>query len=504
MSIAVRPDVSEDNLRRLLGIGVESATLDFKSTFDPSNTDELLEIVKDVAAMQIDGGYLVIGADDNGKPVGSFTETQLKQFEQANLRAKLRKYLSEPLDLLVKSHRIDSHDLVLIYVGPSTNVFAIIARDGNNSKGRTVFQPGDVFARHGTASERWNYHDIARIKVRLVENERERWLHEATAAITASMTTPEANAVANGPVGTLAWELDADTFRGAVLELLSRNQLLPLKYLLSNVRAEVGGFLDDPDGQERIEVILDRLTCLACLALQVDEAAVFKLTLQGLVDAYGVPVDSAGSRRANLSMPASGLWFMVLQRICAIGALATRLKRWAEVRMLVAQTGRGRDFEDQFYTNWYRHALVMASRDNLLRADSGKRDESLLSFALRQVEQHACLRPDIGSIDEEEVLKSLVQFDFLACIIAIDIAAGTSDPSPFYPSFARFYSSRVQKVASDLISDRSFRKSIADRTDAEIAIVLDGINRLSSQQNMRWGGFNDEINEFINKNLPPD
>ncbi len=504
MDIAVRPDVSETNLRRLLSVGLESPTLDYKSACDPSNTDELLEIVKDVAAMQVDGGYLVIGADDHGKPTGSVTESQLKQFEQASFRAKMRKYLPEPLDLLVKTHCIDGHDLIMVYVGPSTSVFAIIARDGNNSRGRTVFQPGDVFARHGTASERWNQHDIAKIKHRLVQNERERWLREATMAITANMTTPQASAVANEPVGTLSWELDTETFRGAVLELLSRGQVIPLKYLLSNVRAEVGGFLLDPSGRERLEVVLDRLTCLACLTLQLDESAIFRLTLQGLVDTYRLPIDSEGSRKRQLSVPAAQLWFMVLQRVCAVGALATRLRRWPEVRALVAQRGRGTDFDKGFSSNWYRHALVMASRDNLLKSDQSRRDESLLTFALRQVERLPCLRPDMTIIEEEEVLTSLVQFDFLACVVAIDIAAGSPDKSPFFPSFARFYSSRVQKIAADLISDESLRKSIANRTDAEIANVLDGIGKASSQQILQWGGYDSDTDAFIARNLPPE
>jgi hypothetical protein len=87
-----------------LAEGQESETLDFKSFCDVSKHDELLELVKDIAAMQIEGGYIVIGADDYGKPTGQVPSHHEVTCKLASLRAKVSKYLAEPLVLRSRVH----------------------------------------------------------------------------------------------------------------------------------------------------------------------------------------------------------------------------------------------------------------------------------------------------------------------------------------------------------------------------------------------------------------
>jgi hypothetical protein len=77
--------------------------------------------------------------------------------------------------MLAKYHALDGNLYVLIYVGHSDDCLSIIKGYSHNAKGNLVFLPGDVFARHGTASERWNQHDIAKIGRRIGVRERERW-----------------------------------------------------------------------------------------------------------------------------------------------------------------------------------------------------------------------------------------------------------------------------------------------------------------------------------------
>ncbi len=62
----VEPVVSEEKLRVLLAEQHESASLDYKGVADLSDKRTSVELAKDVAAMQVDGGFLVIGADDRG------------------------------------------------------------------------------------------------------------------------------------------------------------------------------------------------------------------------------------------------------------------------------------------------------------------------------------------------------------------------------------------------------------------------------------------------------
>jgi hypothetical protein len=64
----VEPNVTKDKLLQLLEEGAESQTLDFKETCDLSSKEDLVEVAKDVGAMQVDGGFIVVGVDSQGRP----------------------------------------------------------------------------------------------------------------------------------------------------------------------------------------------------------------------------------------------------------------------------------------------------------------------------------------------------------------------------------------------------------------------------------------------------
>jgi hypothetical protein len=53
---------------QLLALGGERDWLDYKRQCDLSETRGVVEIVKDMGAMMVTGGYLIIGADDQGQP----------------------------------------------------------------------------------------------------------------------------------------------------------------------------------------------------------------------------------------------------------------------------------------------------------------------------------------------------------------------------------------------------------------------------------------------------
>lgn len=162
--------VDTEALSQLLGLGGERDWLDFKSQCDLSEKRDQVEITKDIAAMMMTGGYLVIGADDHGQPTGE--PKHLDLFDPAKLYAKVAKYVSKPFDLRVGIHPYQGQTFVLIYVAPHPDGFCVFERDGAyldpvTGKPRMVFRAGQVFARHGTSSEPWNQGDIAAIKRRL-------------------------------------------------------------------------------------------------------------------------------------------------------------------------------------------------------------------------------------------------------------------------------------------------------------------------------------------------
>jgi len=161
--------VDAEALARLLGLGGERDWLDFKRQCDLSEARGVVEFSKDVGAMMITGGYLVIGADDHGQPSGEVEHPEL--FDPAKLHAMVGKYIPKPFELRVGVHQYQGQSFAVIYVAPHPDGFCVFEHPGNYTEpGRgtkTVFRAGDVFARHGTSSEPWNQHDIDAIKRRL-------------------------------------------------------------------------------------------------------------------------------------------------------------------------------------------------------------------------------------------------------------------------------------------------------------------------------------------------
>jgi hypothetical protein len=161
--------VDAEALAQLLALRGERDWLDFKRQSDLSVPRDLVEITKDFGAMMITGGYLVIGADDHGLPTGE--PAHLDLFDPAKLHAKVAKYISGQFELRVGIQQHQGQPFALIYVTPHPDGFCVFDRDGTytdaNGRIQFVFRAGQVFARHGTASEPWNQHDIAAVKRRL-------------------------------------------------------------------------------------------------------------------------------------------------------------------------------------------------------------------------------------------------------------------------------------------------------------------------------------------------
>src|SRR5450755_4317225 len=62
--------VSDEKLSELLALQAEYPDLDYKRTVDLTVTEGTVELAKDIGAMQVRGGYIVIGVDGHGAPTG--------------------------------------------------------------------------------------------------------------------------------------------------------------------------------------------------------------------------------------------------------------------------------------------------------------------------------------------------------------------------------------------------------------------------------------------------
>jgi hypothetical protein len=504
----ISADVSEEKLRLLLAEGHESEGLDFKETLDLASRHDEVELAKDLLAMHQEGGYVVIGADENGQPTGDFPSERCPDFDESRLRAKMRRYITEPFDLLSQCHLIDGNTLALIYIGPRSDGLAVAKADGQYPNPRrpgetlTAFRHGDVLVRHGTASERWQQHDVERFRRRIRDDVREDVLREMTPLIERIQRGTVALDLARGPIDALSWQLDEETFRGIVLEQIRAGDSLPLRLLLQRIVRDAAEYVDrDEADLENLSLILDRLACLGATLLLIDEDELFNGTVTALFRIYEL-----GFRRLNADTTPR-VWLMVLERVYALGAYATRSDAWRALALLATQGGAEPGSSDRNwfdYGSWLRHGLTMGARAGLFTELQNDRqvDLSLLQLALRKIDAHECLRPDVPA-ESADILDSLCRFDALASIAVIG-RRGTSRGS-FYPSFSRFYSERTVPALKRLTIDRDMRASIFPGNDADLALALRELDRVATQESFRftgWWGLGPELDRWILEHLP--
>jgi predicted HTH transcriptional regulator len=216
--IVVEAQLTAEKVDELLARKRESAKLDYKREWDPQKNRDVLELTKDLVAMaNTAGGYVVIGMGDGGEETG-LSEGQANRLDEATLRAQVQTFIGTPLELFLDKTVVwqsKRYAVVTVLKCPrSPVVFEKIgqyAESGAGGKNVTVFRDGDVFVRHGSASERWSQEDVRVIYARVVEREKERWLAEVLPDVRRLIE----GAGAGAPVSPSPQELlrsDAETF----------------------------------------------------------------------------------------------------------------------------------------------------------------------------------------------------------------------------------------------------------------------------------------------------
>lgn len=101
--VVVEPVVNREKLRELLALETEYPPLDFKSGCDLAEKRDQVELAKDVGAMSVRGGFLVIGVDRQGRPTEELAAEPAKLFDEARLRPKLLKWLPDTLEVAAQA-----------------------------------------------------------------------------------------------------------------------------------------------------------------------------------------------------------------------------------------------------------------------------------------------------------------------------------------------------------------------------------------------------------------
>jgi hypothetical protein len=503
----IEPVVTLEKLRLLLEEQHESEGLDYKRTLDLGVKRGVVELAKDVGAMQLAGGFIVIGADDHGRPTGEVDETHVRRslFDQATLQGKLRHYIPDPFEIRSAVHEIKGNSVVLIYVAPHADGFCIFKADGNY-EGGSAFRAGDVFVRHGSASEPWHQQDISRIVSGIVQREKEKWREELREDMRRLQVGLAAAETASGPAAALTWQLDEEAFDATTVELLRRGDDIPIRLLLDQALFDARKLADRDGGAPDLGVLLDRLASLAALTIDFERREDFERVLRAFLSIYALGWDQNGIARDHAPVPAPRLWLMVIERVYALGALAVRRENWHAVRALGLGGDQQWGWDFERYRSWLRHALTMAARANLFseRRDDRVVELSLLSLANRHIERLPRLRPDIPA-DDDVALTSLCQFDFAAALAVIQ-DTGEIDRAHFYTNFARFEARRAEPIVVRVIEDADTRRQLTPLDDRDLAVAIAALDRYAHGEAIQfafWMGFRDQrIVSFLQKNLP--
>jgi hypothetical protein len=216
----------EEKLRQLLA-APEETHLDFKASVDLASTKDRIEFVKDAVTMgnRPPGGYLVIGADDSGNPcIAAGTLVNPRQFDGANLNQQVRKFIEHQTKIISQRHRIDDHDLVLVWIPHHSDGLPVPMKAtgqyrDDKGKDQVVFREGDLLIREGAANVPLRYAHWAEILRE--HDDRIRAEAEKTAQAMLRTFLEERGQVGSLRAPTpLLMDMDNDTFAAAVAEHL--------------------------------------------------------------------------------------------------------------------------------------------------------------------------------------------------------------------------------------------------------------------------------------------
>lgn len=522
---ALDGSVTKEKLEELLDVQTELAWLDYKEGCDPNQTKDLVEITKDIGAMMIEGGYLVIGVADSGEVTG-ISQHVAPLFDQATLASKVGRYLPERFDIRSSVHLIEVKGVDLrvavVWVAPHPSGLCVFRADGNYPTGggstKSAFRQGNVYARHGTKSEPWSQGDIAVVIDGLIQSAKEAWRSELSAEILSMHREGEVQTtVMTAPSSALTWKLDAATFEDFIVELMRHNDDIPVRRMLRRASSDIRELVQQQassDTRNDFSTALDRIATVGALGLEFDRSMYVDFAVDALVEL----ADGTGGASLNplpSQISASEIWLRIAERLYSLGSLAVRTRRWATVRRL-ATAKISSPFSEKNQP-WHRLALTEASRAGLMHenSDAGQRLLSVLLFSRSVIVANPSLRPDVpGPLADEPdntdvLLSSLCQFDFLAMVLAgVDVGAETTSQlsAVSYPNFSRFYGSRLGDLPRQLVLDPPTRSALVPGTpDSFLALILELVSQYAHAQGLRfwgWDGYSDpEVVSFIENNL---
>lgn len=468
-----------DRLRGLLARGAESDDLDFKATWDPRQKSDLIELCKDIAAMESlpDGGYVVVGADDHGTPSGLFQPEVARDFDEQKIRSKVAAVLGEPIDLSAALHRIGSNNFLVIGVGSNRDGMRIMSRDGE-SENRTVWRTGDVFVRRGTSSVRWNQHEARGLIERVIATRKEEWRRDIFETIRVATPAFEPGGFVNINV-----EMPAESFGAAVTELIRRDDEVGLDLLLRKTINNAMALVDDATAKDARALAselgdqLDRLDIIAALSARYSTGITYSRAMEGYRAIYEAVDEDFVSvpRRFPLGHRE------VLLHLYALGAVLVQEKRWENLAVLVRLTPVST--HNGYWKSLLRKAEVMVARAELPNDEEGTRT------GLIEIAKHVAFRlfELLGDGQPRNLADLLVQFDVYRGVA--NAGKDENDKLGAYTNFALYHSARAEPAFLTVLDDPLARTALFDGNEAELATVYRHMNSAAIREAFAYNGW---------------
>jgi hypothetical protein len=487
--------VGEEKLAELLAFGAEHPSLDFKRELDLNESVKKLDFIKDCAAMmnQSQGGYLVIGANDDGTPAPGALAPTKEMFDSAALTEIVRGYVDAPIDIRAQVHTLHLAGaparMAVIYIAPPADgIPAVMAKDGiakaPSGVNITRFNRGVVFTREGTSNAVVTHRTWGNVLANFRYQQRAESRQDVDALIHRTLQMVGTSGAPPMIVPDLA--MDVATFTDAVSMTLTEGNVRALrKFFVAAKNAYLQG-----ESEEQRTIALNRIAAVAAEAVIVGDIAAVKLAMDVLFDLYESYLFTPGTTGGKQGAPAK--WLDIILRVMAVGAAAVRNGLYEALPTIVL-----RSLGDNVYSyrSWIRHALTEASRAGLLvRSDETEKGGNLIALTAALLRHSPDLRPDMqvanGGESDEVFLDALCQFDFLWCCLALASAEDASSSAAYYPSCAAYHQHRIMPALQMIDNKPEIRAEIfGDVSNQRIADSILEVVEMAKGQSWNYGGW---------------
>lgn len=470
-----------EKLKELLATRTECNELDFKETLDLTKKKDELNFVKDAVSMfnRYPGGYIVVGATNEGEPSTLCNDFDWKQFDGARLTDKIRSYIDAPLTPVSALHEIDGHKYCIVcLLSPSNGLPTPFNKLGQytteEGKTRVVFKQGDIIRRNGAQNRPIEYLQwteiLAQHDALVRENESKR-INSLIDKITVALGE-------KGKTPPLVYGMDNEALTTVLIACFEQGESAKLVHFVNQLSLEL----------TCSDVAVDNLSAVAIGAISY-----------GLDDIVWNAIDALYNYYLTISRFETGAEEKLLSIVVAtyeIGAAMVFANRWDMVSPFVNKQSPNNS--NYVFSSWIRECQVLSVRAGMFRDDTST---MLISAALEHIKQHGYIISSFGftvtnkkendgklTKEEELILDLLCSFDFLYCLCVFVAGKGQGEA---YPSCVGYEQKRINRIIVKLFGEdsKARRALLPDYSNTEIARGLHELYRVISAEAMHSSHF---------------